>query len=384
MKNMQSSFKLRDKLSNLNINEVKAGKAAYIAENKIDKIFNSIVKIEINEEYGTGFLMKLDICGNQLRYLVTCHHVISKDDVDSKETIKIYYGKKEEEIEKEIKLDKNKRNIKCFDEPIDITLIGIVSDDCIPINKYLVPNFDFKKKTSGFKSYLKKNIYLAGYPDDDQHDIERVICSGKIKEIKDFEFSHELDTRSGSSGSPICLLDDTSIIGIHKGGIKEKKINYGTFIGIIINELEKKPMNNENKIIQNLISKEQYEKMMENNCAIRLGKLLTKFEIYSFKFGNNKNILKKDLIFANFFDKFGYQLNKSTRINLFDALKQEIELFKTELEEFLLKNKIFKIDNLSKEQLLEHIIKLRACLSEDTEKIIYNNLIKILEKKYEN
>jgi hypothetical protein len=61
MKNMQSSFKLRDKLSNLNINEVKAGKAAYIAENRIDKIFNSIVKIEINEEYGTGFLMKLDI-----------------------------------------------------------------------------------------------------------------------------------------------------------------------------------------------------------------------------------------------------------------------------------------------------------------------------------
>ena len=73
---------------------------------------------------------------------------------------------------------------------------------------------------------------MAGYPDDDQHDIERVICSGKIKEIKDFEFSHQLDTRIGSSGSPICLLDDTSIIGIHKGGIKEKKINYGTFIGI--------------------------------------------------------------------------------------------------------------------------------------------------------
>ena len=111
-----------------------------------------------------------------------------------------------------------------------------------------------------------------------------------------------------------------------------------------------------NKIIQNLISKEQYEKMMENNCAIRLGKLLTKVEIYSFKFGNNKNILKEDLIFANFFDKFDYQLNKSTRINLFDALKQEIELFKTELEEFLLKNKIFKIDNVSKKQLLEHII----------------------------
>ena len=83
--------------------------------------------------------------------------MISEEDVKSKETIKIYYGKKQEEKQKEIKLDKNNRIINCFKEPIDITLIEIIPKDFIPNDKYLIPNYNYKKN-SGFNCYLNKDF----------------------------------------------------------------------------------------------------------------------------------------------------------------------------------------------------------------------------------
>ena len=38
---------------------------------------------------------------------------------------------------------------------------------------------------------------------------------------------------------PICRIDSLQVIGIHKAGNIKKSVNYGTFIGIIIDELEK-------------------------------------------------------------------------------------------------------------------------------------------------
>ena len=52
------------------------------------------------------------------------------------------------------------------------------------------------------------------------------------------------------------------------------------------------------------------------------------------------------------------------------------------MKEFRSKNKIFKIDNISKQQLIEHISKLISCVKEEEECIIYNNIITIIEKKY--
>ena len=49
---------------------------------------------------------------------------------------------------------------------------------------------------------------------------------------------HTCDICYGSSVSPICTYEDQFIIGIHKQGHKKHSINYGTFIGIILDELE--------------------------------------------------------------------------------------------------------------------------------------------------
>ena len=92
---------------------------------------------------------------------------------------------------------------------------------------------------NGYDYYLYNNkIYLAGYPNVINNKGEKHISSGYIKKVDTFKFLHSLDTRSGSSGSPICLIDNKSVIGIHKGGNKEKQINNGSFIGVILDDLE--------------------------------------------------------------------------------------------------------------------------------------------------
>ena len=52
----------------------------------------------------------------------------------------------------------------------------------------------------------------------------------------DYEFDHDISTDVGSSGSPIILLNLMMVIGIHKNK-KNEKVNRGTFIGEIINEI---------------------------------------------------------------------------------------------------------------------------------------------------
>ena len=91
--------------------------------------------------------------------------------------------------------------------------------------------------------YSESDFYLAGYPSVDdiykEYKGERHVSSGKIKRVfNNFEFEHTLDTRPGSSGSPICLINNRYVIGIHKAGDKNTFINQGTFLGEIIDSLE--------------------------------------------------------------------------------------------------------------------------------------------------
>ena len=108
-------------------NEVYTGYAAQIPESASDKLYNVIVRIEIQVEKGilkgTGFFMKSQIKGKQCKFLCTNCHVISQKLVDSKIEFSIYYGKKNDETKKIIKLDTKKRFIKCFEEPKDVCVI---------------------------------------------------------------------------------------------------------------------------------------------------------------------------------------------------------------------------------------------------------------------
>lgn len=233
--------------------EVDTDHAPQIPSSAIEEIFNSIVRIKINFKgktwYGTAFLVQMTIKNEKYYFLVTNYHILGQDEVNAKIEITIYYGNKNEN-EKCIKL--NKRFIKCYNKPIDITIVEIVESDHIPEDKYLIPDMNYK---NGYDIYLKKKIYklyLAGYPHVINSEGEKHISSGYITEIKSFNFVHTLDTRKGSSGSPICIIDNRNLIGIHTGGDSNKKINYGTFIGIILDNLENENIKEHKKVQNNI------------------------------------------------------------------------------------------------------------------------------------
>ncbi len=216
--------------------EVDTQHAQSIPKSLSDKLCDAIVRVEIKSNIATGFFMKARIKGIQNYFLLTNYHVISQSDVDQKEDIIIYINESNSELKKIIKLDKNKRLIKCFDKPKDVTLIEILKEDNINEDKYLIPDLNYKNE--GFKDYVGKNFFLGGYPNSYEYPKEPHISSGKIDSIMNyFEFNHSLDTGKGSSGSPICLINKF-IIGIHKAGNKEHHLNFGTFIGAILDELE--------------------------------------------------------------------------------------------------------------------------------------------------
>ena len=241
--------------------------AFFIPESSSEKLFNSIVKITINDNsIATGFFMKTKINQKQYHFLLTCNHVITDEHISGMVNIEISYGKLGQETKKHIKLDENERFIKTFGNPADVALIQILENDNIPEEKFLLPDLNYK---NGYQFYKDKNFYLAGYPFIEGNKRERSISSGKIKAIKtnNIEFIHSLDTRSGSSGSPICLIDNKCVIGIHKKGDQIRPFNYGTFIGYILDELEKNGIEENNKIYTILPENEESDAKLCKKCG---------------------------------------------------------------------------------------------------------------------
>ena len=235
----------------------KVNHAALIPEGCSDKLYNCIVKIKINNVISTGFFMKIEKY-NEMHFLITCSHCIPENCFENKETINILYGKKDKEKNKQIELDDNKRYIK-RDKERDIILIQILKSDNVADSKYLYPDLNYK---NGYNLYKNKNFYLAGYPSENNK--ERCISSGEIKaiDIQKYKFLHSLDTESGSSGSPICLKDGLFVIGIHNARNEDNNLKLGTFIGIIIDELEIRGINEiEDRLKENVEDKSKYGKV---------------------------------------------------------------------------------------------------------------------------
>ena len=151
--------------SSSRIYERKTNHAAGIPESASKKLYNSIVRIEVeNSIAGTGFFIKLKIKEKERFYLVTCQHVIKEEYVRKKKKIRFYYG--EYDNEKELEIELKERNIKYFVEPLDATLIEILEKDNISKDKYLQADLNYK---NGYDYYLKEKMndfYLAGYPNN--------------------------------------------------------------------------------------------------------------------------------------------------------------------------------------------------------------------------
>ena len=270
------------------------GHADAIPESITDKLYNSIFQISLYNGMATGFFMRIKLNNIEKKYLLTCFHVISDQDIQNQKTIDIFFGKKGEESHREIELDKNMRFMKAYKEE-DVTIIEMIDNDRILKGKYLTLDLNYEY---GYERYLNENCYLAGYPENHS---ERCISSGRIIEIKNYKFYHELDTRPGSSGSPI-TNDKGDVIGIHTHGLDLLNKNKGTFIGKILDNLKDEYiLININNYISGQSTSYNLYNHGNNNSNIKSNydmidtnnKIKTSFENYEKNLFKEKYILKK-------------------------------------------------------------------------------------------
>ena len=172
-----------------------------------DKLSEAIIRIEQEKKISTGFFIKININKKTRNFILTSAYSITKEDIDSKKTISIFYGEQEKETEKKIELDNNKRFIECFiDDDINATIIEILPEDEIPENKYLYPDLNYE---SGFDDYInsENDIFTGGYFKTDENKYDIFYSKGQIIGFKNNKnhqnFIHDCDTKIGLSGSPI-------------------------------------------------------------------------------------------------------------------------------------------------------------------------------------
>ena len=88
---------------------VKNTNSSFVPEIISEKISGCILRIEFEKKISTGFFIKINLNKNKHNFILTCAHSISQEDINSKITITIFYGKAKKEIGQKIKLDINKR-----------------------------------------------------------------------------------------------------------------------------------------------------------------------------------------------------------------------------------------------------------------------------------
>ena len=244
-----------------------------------NKVNKAVCKIRIETTggiaHGTGFFLNyLD----SKKFLITCYHVINSTLENNKIQLEIYN-------QKLMQLKFHNRFTKYIDKPDDIAIIEIKEPDEI-YNDVEYLNYDKNFMNGGYLIYKDADVFSVEHPYGD----DSSCASGKILDILDNEFEHNIPTDKGSSGSPIVLLNNNinliGVIGIHKEGInsENKKINIGTFIGKLLD----KELNNNDE--NNYITSEIYIKDVEVNKNIRL---INSYEEY-LRNGKNKNKLLKD------------------------------------------------------------------------------------------
>ena len=202
----------------------------------LNQVSKSICKITINNDpkniwAGTGFFMSIKYENKiLLNCLLTNYHIITPHVIRCISDI-IITIKDNKDIA--LNLKKKKRIIKYFEKPIDITLIEILNNEELYENiEFLSYDLNFLKY--GFDYYLNKDVFLLQHPlAENMH-----ISNGKILSLKGVEFEHNAITYKGSSGSPVILIENKRVIGIHKKKQNITGQNYGTFIGKFFNEMK--------------------------------------------------------------------------------------------------------------------------------------------------
>ena len=256
----------------------------------IEQSEKSVCKIEINGGIGTGFFCIVPYPDkfHQLPVLMTNAHIIKKED----NKIKFLLNNKLYEIEK------NDSRKVYTNAKYDITIIEIKEKDNIDINLYLEIDDDIFKENQK-EIYKEKPVYLISYP----HGENLNYAYGKIKLIEDNNYTirHLCESSPGSSGGPIMNIENTRVIGIHKGAaLNGKNWNMGTLIKEPIEIFKDKEIKNNIKQLDDeiiIIYEYKENKNITNNMIKKvkekLGETLSENKIFGEHFvEKNKGVCK--------------------------------------------------------------------------------------------
>ena len=189
----------------------------------LDQMKNCVCKIHKEGKKGTGFFMQVPYDNQILNLLITNNHVLNEQDIIIGNTINISLNN--EKIFKNIKIDLNRK--KYTNKDLDVTLIEIKHED--NIENYLllddkIMNNDIDNYNNLYKS---ESLYILNYING--KDIFN--SQGILNNINENKIIHKCNTDTGSSGSPILLLKNNKVIGVHYGASKHNKnFNFGTLL----------------------------------------------------------------------------------------------------------------------------------------------------------
>ena len=245
---------------------------------KTDKLFNSIAKLICNEEFGTGFFIKLNIDNKTVPYFCTAKHCILGKEfnytIEKIEKIQlIFYQKNESNMQYKTYLSLNENNKKIHMLVNDTALIEVLDNE-IPegLNlNYLELETEYLFNPT---EYNGMQAIMVGYPNKYLNYYDNTmpfISQGRIKKIKTEENEgkifekavYDMETDVGSSGAPVCVItekNELKLIGIHNSHDPSEKnfYNDGALFGFIIKQIENNyiiNVNNDNnmKSVKNII-----------------------------------------------------------------------------------------------------------------------------------
>ena len=132
----------------------------------------------------------------------------------------------ENEKEQYYEIDLEKERFKLTNKELDFTVIEILEEDKIQ-NFLKINNENYDKEEAIFSYQYAGGVKLG-------------FSFGKIIEKQNYLLRYDVGTKGGSSGSPLLLMKNTKVIGLHKGAIideKKEKTNIGVPIELIVKKI---------------------------------------------------------------------------------------------------------------------------------------------------
>ena len=287
---------------------------------KIIKETKTLHKLKIKS--GTGFFC--NVSAKNIKLFITNNHILDQKFLD-KENKLIYFNYNNEKKEMNLKLNR----YKYTDELLDFTIIEVLKEDNIThfleIDDYIYS-----------KNYKNEQIFTFEFPSQKNLQYSHGKNLGKNGNL----FLYSIGTLEGSSGSPILLIKNRKLIGIHKGSYninKNSQINMGIPIQLIIEKIDyikcifnitKDKINKEIQIMNNKYYNYDLKKYLFNNEIENNIKILINGEIKS-------NIFKykfyKEGKYTIYFFKTNSLIDMSGMFYECDSLEQiDLSLFKAE------------------------------------------------------